>query len=126
MSQELIYQTLYSVLAVADSILQIWLTVTFAVIVAAYITADRIDRFLYLLVTLLYGLATLVLTIRFISAAFQIFHYRDLLETKGYEPWPVPKFLSMLIGGGTLLLLVGGSIGTLWFIYLVRKRAGTK
>jgi hypothetical protein len=123
MTQELIYQTLYSVLAVADSILQIWLTVTFAVLVAAYIAADRIGHYLYLLITFLYGLATLVLTIRFISAAYQIYYYRDLLVIKGYDQWPVPKVLSQLIGGGTLLLLVVGSIGTLWFVNIARRQS---
>jgi len=123
MSQDLIYQTLYSVLAVADSILQIWLTVTFAVLVAVYIAGDRISHYLYLLVTFLYGLATLVLSIRFVSAGFQIYYYRDLLVTKGYEPWPVPRILSFLIGGGTLILLVVGSIGTLWFINIVRRQS---
>jgi hypothetical protein len=79
---------------VADSILQIWLTVTFAVLVAAHIAADRIGHYLYLLVTFLYGMAALVLTVRFISTAYQIYHYRDLLLARGHEPWPVPQVLT--------------------------------
>ncbi len=121
MTQELIYQNLYSVLSVADSILQIWLTVTFAVLVATYIAAERISHYLYLLITFLYGIASLVMTIRFISTAFQIYYYRDLLVAKGYEPWPVPQVLTQLIGGGTLLLLMAGSLGTLWFINISRR-----
>jgi hypothetical protein len=37
MSQELIYDVLYSALELADSILQIWITLTFAVIVSTYV-----------------------------------------------------------------------------------------
>jgi hypothetical protein len=66
------------------------------------------------------------MTIRFISAGYQIYYYRDLLVTKGYEPWPVPQVLSQLIGGGTLLLLVAGSIGTLWFINISRRRSNQR
>jgi hypothetical protein len=123
MSEELIYQALYSALSLADSILQIWLTVTFAVIVATHLAADRIGQFMYFLVSSLYGLATLVLITRFVSAAYQIYRYRDLLVINGFEPWPVPGPLTRIIGGGTLLLLVGGSAATLWFVYSVRKKA---
>ena len=123
MSEELIYENLYSVLAVADSILQIWLTVTFAVLVAAYVAGNRITRYLYLLVNFLYGFAALILAVRFVSAAYQIYYYRDLLVTNGFAPWPVPRLLSAMIGAGTLILLVGGSIATLWFIRVVRKRS---
>jgi hypothetical protein len=125
MSEPLIYENLYSVLAVADSILQIWLTVTFAVLVAAYVAGNRISRPLYLLITFLYGYAALILTIRFISAGHQIYYYRDLLVTSGFTPWPVPRMLSVLIGGGTLLLLVGGTLATLWFLRMVRKQVLT-
>lgn len=125
MTEELIYDNLYSVLAVADSILQIWLTVTFAVLVAAYVASERISRHLYLLITFLYGFAALILTVRFISAGHQIYYYRDLLVTSGFTPWPAPRTLSVMIGGGTLMLLVGGSIATLWFLRVVRNRSVT-
>jgi hypothetical protein len=123
MPQELIYETLYSALSLADSILQIWLTVTFAVIVATHLAGDRIGQFMFFLISSLYGLATLVLITRFVSAAYQIFHYRDLLVISGFEPWPVPGLITRIIGGGTLLLLVGGSAATLWFVYSIRKKA---
>jgi hypothetical protein len=123
MSQDLIMQTLYSALSLADSILQIWLTVTFAVIVASYLAGSRINAFMYYLITGLYGLATLVLVTRFVSAAYQIFHYRDLLVANGFEPWPVPPLITQIIGGGTFLLLTGGSIATLWFVHSVRKKS---
>lgn len=44
MSQDTIYSALYAALALTDSILQIWLTLTFAVIVATYIAGKRFDR----------------------------------------------------------------------------------
>jgi hypothetical protein len=124
MSQDLIMQTLYSALSLADSILQIWLTVTFAVIVASYLAGSRISDFMYYLISGLYGLAALVLITRFISAAYQIYFYRDLLVASGFEPWPVPPLVTQVIGVGTFVLLSGGSLATLWFIRSVREARG--
>src|SRR5436305_3760018 len=58
LTQELIYSTLYAALALTDSILQIWLTLTFAVIVATYVAGKRFDRPVYLLVSSLYAFAS--------------------------------------------------------------------
>lgn len=122
MSQELTMQTLYAALSLADSILQIWLTVTFAVIVASYLAGSRISNAMFYLISGLYGLAALVLTTRFVGTGHQIYHYRNLLVANGYEPWPVPPLLTHIIGGGTFLLLSAGSVATLWFVYSIRKR----
>ena len=116
MSQELIYTTLYAVLALTDSIFQIWITLTFAVLVATYVAERRIDRGMYRLVSGLYALASAVLVTRFGSAAFQAFYYKNLLVKRGFEPWPVPNIVSLIIGIGTLVLLVLGTISTLWFV----------
>ena len=74
MSQELIYQVLYDSLALADSILQIWITITFAVIVATYFAGGRVGHVMHRLVSSLYGLYAVILITRYGSSAFQIFH----------------------------------------------------
>ena len=116
MTQELIYDALYSALALTDSILQIWITLTFAVIVSTYVAGKRFDRYVYGLVSALYGFASFVLLTRFVSAAYQAFYYKDLLAAKNFEPWPVPNFVSVIIGAGTFILIVAGTLGTLWFV----------
>ena len=54
MSQEAIYSTLYAVLALTDSIFQIWITLTFAVLVATYVAERHFDGGMYRLVSGLY------------------------------------------------------------------------
>jgi hypothetical protein len=71
MTPDVVYEALYASLALADSILQIWLTVTFAVTVAAHLAGPSLTRPLFLLV----------------------------------------------------LLLVGGTVATLWFLRAVRRKA---
>jgi hypothetical protein len=109
MSQEAIYSTLYAVLALTDSIFQIWITLTFAVLVATYVAERHFDRGMYRLVSGLYAFASAILFVRFGSAAYQAFHYKNLLIARGFEPWPVPNIVSLVIGVGTLLFLFAGS-----------------
>jgi hypothetical protein len=116
MTQELIYENLYDALALTDSILQIWITLTFAVIVSTYVAGKRFDRYVYRLVSALYGFASFVLLTRFVSAAYQAFYYKDLLAEMNFAPWPVPNFVSVIIGAGTFVLIVAGTLGTLWFV----------
>jgi len=123
MSQESIYTTLYAALSLTDSIFQIWLTLTFAVLVATYVAERRFHRAMYRLVSILYGVASAVLLIRFASAAYQAFHYKNLLVTRGFEPWPVPNFVSLIIGVGSLGLLFAGSVATLWFVRSTWKKS---
>jgi hypothetical protein len=126
MSQESIYSTLYAALALTDSIFQIWITLTFAVLVATYVSERRFDRPMYRLVSSLYALGSAVLFTRFASAAYQAFHYKNLLVTRGFEPWPVPNFISVVIGVGSLGLLFAGTIGTLWFVRSTWKKGQAK
>jgi hypothetical protein len=121
LTQELIYSALYSALDLTNSILQIWLTLTFAVIVSTYVASKRFDKPMYLLVSGLYALASAIQLLRFGSAAFQAFYYKDLLVTRGFEPWPVPNLISVLIGAGSVLLIAAGTIGTLWFVRVTWK-----
>lgn len=121
MSQEMLYQTLFSALSTVDSILQIWLTVTFAVLVAAYLAGRHVNQFMYVLISTLYGLASIVLMTRFVSAAVLMFNFQNQLVVNGYKPWPVPNLIGAIIGGGTFLLMFGGTAGTLWFVRSTRK-----
>lgn len=106
MSQELIYSALYAALGLTDSVLQIWITLTFAVIVSTYVAGKRFDRQVYWLLTGLYAMASIILMIRFGSAAFQAFYYKDMLAARGFEAWPVPTIVSIVIGGGSFLLFL--------------------
>ena len=123
MSEESIYTTLYASLALTDSIFQIWITLTFAVLVAAYVAHKHFERAMYRLISGLYLFASVILLVRFASAAHQAFHYKNLLITRGFEPWPVPNWVSLIIGVGSGILLTCGTTVTLWFVRGTWKRS---
>ena len=116
LSQDLIYSALYSALALTDSVLQIWLTLTFAVIVATHVAGMRFERPIYMLVSSLYAFASAIQLVRFCGAAQRAFYYKDLLVARGFEPWPTPNVISAIIGAGSVLLIVSGTFGTLWLV----------
>jgi len=123
MTQELVYEVLYNSLSLADSIVQIWFTITFALIVAAYFAGSRVGQSMFRLISGLYGLYAAVLITRYVSSAIQIIHYRDLLVESGFEPWPVPYWVSFIIGSGTFILMFAGTIATLWFTHWTTKQS---
>lgn len=125
MEIDLIYESIYSGLVLMDSQVQIWTTFTFALLVAVHVGEDRITPSILKLAMMLYGLYASVLVLRNVSATFQILHYQRLLVERGLEPWPVPQAVGAAIGIGTLLLLIGGSIATMWFVYARFRAAVT-
>lgn len=111
-----IYENIYAALALSDSTMQLWVTFTFAVVVAVHLGAEKIEQKTFKLITFLYGLYSIVAVIRYVADAYQVLHYQELLTVLNFEPWPIPDAFGILIGIGTFILLVGGSLGTLWFI----------
>ena len=80
------------------------------------VAGKRFDHQVYWLLSSLYLLASGVLFTRFVSAAYQAFYYKGLLVARGFHAWPVPNYVSVIIGAGTSLLLIAGTVGTLWFV----------
>jgi len=115
-SQEMIFNALYTAIELTDSVLQIWLTLTFAVIVSAYVAGKRFDRPVYLLVSGLYALASAIQLVRFCTASYAAFFYKNWLIERGFEAWPVPNSVSVIIGLISVVLIFAGTIGTLWFV----------
>jgi hypothetical protein len=120
-SQDLIYNALFTAIELTDSILQIWLTLTFAVIVSTWVAGRRFDRPVCLLVSGLYAFASAIQLVRFCTAAYSAFFYRNWLLERGFEAWPVPNAVSMVIGLGSVTLIFAGTVGTLWFVRVTWK-----
>jgi hypothetical protein len=109
----------YDAVALTDSALQFWISITFAVIVGVHFVGDRLSRQMYLLMAGLYGLVSVVFLSRYIGASIQLVHYLNSIRAQ-YD-WPVPWIYSAVAGYGTLVLLIFGTIGTLYFMHSVRK-----
>jgi hypothetical protein len=118
-----IYQNLYAALTFSDSTVQLWISLTFAVIVAVHLGADKIGRKTFKLIAFLYGLYSVVAVIRYVADSYQILYYQKLLRNLEYAPWPVPDIFGFLIGLRTLSLILVSSVGTLGFVRSSMKAA---
>lgn len=123
MTEDAIHSLYFEALGFNNDLLQIWLTVTFAAIIAMYIAAPQITRFLRVLIAGLYLFGAFVLIGRLTYSFTQITHYRTLAVDLGLSEIPKPP-MAEVIGLAYFILLIIGSIATLWFL-ATYKRDGT-
>ena len=110
----------YDSIALADSVLQFWTSITFGVIVAVHFVGHRMRRVMYLLMSGLYALVSIVSIARYLGASQQTIDYLKRIRVAGYD-WPVSRIYIGVAGYGTLALLLLGTFGTLYFMYSVRR-----
>ena len=115
LSQEALYNLLYSAIDFGDSLFELWLTITFAAILAVYFSSDRISRFMRILLISLYSASSILLTGRWVVAMIHYAHYQDVILTSGFAAYPTPPFAAVF-GVLHFLLYVLGSVGTVYFM----------
>lgn len=120
-SRESLYDLIYSALGFADNLFELWLTVTFAAILAAYFTAEHMSRYMRALMIGLYGMACILLIGRWLNAMFQILSYYREIESLGYLPFPNPSYAPVM-GVIHLLTYIIASIATLYFMKTHRAK----
>ncbi|MBO6506847.1 MAG: hypothetical protein JJ977_18770 [Kordiimonadaceae bacterium] len=124
LSQEAIFELYYEAIAFSDTVLQIWLTVTFAAIIALYIASPNMTRFLRILIVGLYSTSAVVLVGRWFIAVSHTVYYRELLAEQGMSPFPTGGGLVLLIGPLLMVLLVVGSLATVYFLVSYKRESG--
>ena len=99
-----------------DTLLQFWLTTTFAVVAASFLAGPKLTFGFRVLVSLLYLLATLMVMSRWFSEGQEIFMLIEALQARDLPygiPWASVVFRSALILLGTVTALI--------FLYHNRK-----
>ena len=116
LSEEALHNLCYNALSFADNLFQMWLTVTFAAILAIYFSHENITPYLRRLLIGLYLGASIMLVGRWWVAIFHHFlTYRNQLLENGWLPFPTPEFAGFL-GVLHLLLYLGGTAATFYFM----------
>ena len=112
------YEIVYMILDALDRIFALWMSSSFAVIVAAHFSAgDRLNKYLAALLSVTYTLFSMTLFVRYVSNGTKLAEFRDSLAAEGES-----FSLAMSELGGLLLVLtfiVGlvGSNGYIWYCY---------
>ena len=116
LSEEALHNLCYTALSFADNLFQMWLTVTFAAILAIYFSHSSITPYLRRLLIGLYLGASIMLIGRWcVGIFYHLLSYQNQLVENGWLPFPTPenaKFLGVL----HLLLYLMGTAATLYFM----------
>jgi hypothetical protein len=116
LSEEALHNLCYNALSFADNLFQMWLTVTFAAILAIYFSHTNITPYMRRLLIGLYIGASVMLIGRWCIAIFYHFlTYQTQLIDQGLLPFPTPKFAAIL-GFLHLTLYLFGTGATLYFM----------
>ncbi len=100
-----------------DTQFQFWLTITFATIVASFMSKDLLTVMMRTLVVSLYLVATFVLASHWYYDAMDIGIYSEMLAAQGYiNAFPIAT------GFSRVLLILLGTCATLFFVYASADR----
>jgi hypothetical protein len=120
LSQEALYNLCYSAISFGDSLFELWLTITFAAILAIFFASERITPFMRRLLLALYGGTALLLTGRWVVAMTHVLTYQRMLRDAGFEAFPSPIRTRSPLGVLHFLMFAVGSVATLYFMHSFR------
>jgi len=104
-----------------DAQFQIWLTVTFALLAAAFVIKEKLKIRYKFIITLMYLLATITLVSRWVFDARETVKFIEEISRRGVEFY-VPKIT--IVSRFTLIIL--GSLTTVFFIFVPHDNLITK
>jgi hypothetical protein len=125
LSQEALYNLIYSAIDFGDSLFELWLTITFAAILAVYFSSERISKYMRQLLVALYAASAVLLTGRWVVAMIHYAHYQDVIIASGLAPFPTPAF-AQAFAVIHFLLYILGSLATVYFMMSFGKRLDSK
>jgi len=113
-----LYELLYIVLEAADRVFQFWMSASFAIVIAAFLAADRLSKRMYQLITFAYLLVSLNMFLRYAVNANRFAAIRTELVERG-EWYDVPTSLAAGVTQGAVFII--GTVGTLYFVWQTYK-----
>ena len=125
MGQAELFELSYEALYFMDSLFQMWLTMTFAAILAIYFTRTELSNWLRRLLISLYLAASIAMSGRWLVGTNHLVTYRDMIVEAGYPPFPTPEWASVfwVLHASTFLV---GTITTAYFMHsFSSKQAGS-
>lgn len=116
LSEEALHNLCYSALSFADNLFQMWLTVTFAAILAVYFSSSNITPYLRrLLIGLYFGASVMLIGRWCVAILFHFLTYQNQLIENGWLPFPTPEH-AIIFGVLHFLLYLLGTAATLYFM----------
>ena len=116
-SQIDIWNMAYSAISYMDNLFSIWITITFAAILAVYFTSEKISRFLRFLIIFLYFPTAVMLFIRWQIGAANIGAIQNMADQLKLLTPGSASHLSSVGGIMNVVIFVVGTIATTYFLF---------
>lgn len=108
-----------------DANFEFWLTVSFALVIASYLVAERIPVAVYGITITLYLTASALFMLRGHSTGRMLTSIRDQLDAMGSSITLITPTENSLVAGLYLFIMIGGTAGTVAFVFWrVRRTRG--
>ena len=118
MSVAELYELFYTVLEAVDRILEFWISASFAIVVAVFLGAERLNKTMYILVAVAYTLITANMIVRTRINAIKFEEIRTQLIEYGEMFVPELSTAAWLLQMGVMAL---GTFGTLFFVWYMYR-----
>ena len=121
LSQEALYNLIYSALSFTDTLFQVWLTVTFAAILAIYFSRDEISKLMRFPLLFLYAGTSILLTGRWVVGIIHAVRYQEMLFQNGFTPFPTPPAFGASLAALHFSMFIVGTLATIYFMFSFKK-----
>ena len=115
MSPSELYEVFYMSQESIDRLLQFMISISFAVVIGAYLASNRINGFFYFIIGVMFSLVFLILSMRMNVAIEKAIEFQGKLTALG-EVFPVYPWLAP-VSGVTGILLYLSTIAFLFYWY---------
>jgi hypothetical protein len=116
-----IYEVQNGIMENVNSLWELWLGGTFAVIVAFHVGRDSISKALFVIGSVLYLLASISIVMRYLAYVAAIGELNSSLIENGLDGYPFPSWFPISNSLLTLAIFLFGTVATLVFAYGQRK-----
>ncbi len=107
-----VYELHIGLIALLDSIFEVWLGFTFATLVAMHFAAVKLGRFMLTAALGLYLIASIIFASRYLHTGEVFVEMNAKLIAAGFEPYPTPDMPQTQL---VLLLFVLGTATTIFY-----------
>jgi hypothetical protein len=99
-----------------SGVLEFWVSISFAVVVASFFTSKQLNRKVIRLMTFLYILSSMFLASLYMAAAVRTSHYYQAMNSAGYDASHFDNPMNYITLFLMLVLYVGGTCGTVFYL----------
>ena len=115
MTEYEVRQSFIEYLNTLNQLTEFWLTISFAVVVAATYAPERLERKFFTLIWVGYLAASIILFLNRINLSLMVFSLLSKSIGEGETTFYQPIFGS-LAGGGNFLLMILGTVGVIYYV----------